>query len=149
MGKTRHESRSRGYKHEVYLRGVPSAYMEAEVRPPLSEKLFPVSQVGKKTASREVGNYFFPPNFIFYKLECTGGKDNKFFFFFEIRKKKLQSALFGTPCRWTGNNFFFEGGLKVCFIRRCTIGILTLDFQKQRAGRPMCEVFSFVRFQIL
>ena len=30
---------------------------------------------GGKKASREVGNRcFFPPNFIFYKLECTGGK---------------------------------------------------------------------------
>ena len=37
-------------------------------RPPLSKKSFPVSRVGKKTASREV-----LPNFIFYKLECTAG----------------------------------------------------------------------------
>ena len=37
--------------------------------------MFPVSRVGKKKASREVGNlfFFFFPNFVFYKLECTGG----------------------------------------------------------------------------
>ena len=39
------------------------------IRPPLSKKSFPVSRVGKKKASREVGNPFF----FFYKLECTGG----------------------------------------------------------------------------
>ena len=29
------------------------------LRPPLSKKLFPVSRVGKKKASREVGNLFY------------------------------------------------------------------------------------------
>ena len=43
------------------------------IRPPLSKQLFPVSRVGGKKASWEVGNLFFFPNFIFYKLECTGG----------------------------------------------------------------------------
>ena len=37
----------------------------------LSKKLFPVGRVGKIKASREVGIFF--SNFIFYKLECTGG----------------------------------------------------------------------------
>ena len=32
---------------------------EIGVGPPLSKKLFPVSRVGKKRASREVGNLFF------------------------------------------------------------------------------------------
>ena len=44
------------------------------VRPPLRKKLFPVSRVGKKEASREVWNFFFFfPNLIFYELECTVG----------------------------------------------------------------------------
>ena len=43
-------------------------------RPPLSKKLFPVSGVVKRKANREVGNLlFFFPNFIFYKIEYTGG----------------------------------------------------------------------------
>ena len=44
-----------------------------------TEKSFPVSRVGKKTASREVGIFFFFffPNFMFYKLECTGGGGEK------------------------------------------------------------------------
>ena len=47
-------------------------------RPPLSKKSFPVGQVGKKTASQEVGIFFFFfPNFNFFKLECTGGKVKK------------------------------------------------------------------------
>ena len=51
------------------------------LRPPLSKKLFPVGRVGKKKASREVGNLFFFPNFIIYKLEYTGGKGKKKLFF--------------------------------------------------------------------
>ena len=42
-------------------------------RPPLSKKLFPLGRVGKKTASREVGIFFFSLISIFFKLECTGG----------------------------------------------------------------------------
>ena len=50
----------------------------AIIGPPLSKKSFPVSRVGEKKASREVGNlFFFFPNFIFYILECTGGKTKK------------------------------------------------------------------------
>ena len=64
-----------------------------QIRPPLSKKLFPVSRVGRKKASREVGNLFFSPNFIFYKLECTGGGG-------EVKKQF-----------WTGNYFLFEDGL--------------------------------------
>ena len=41
---------------------------------PLSKKLFSVGRVGNKTASREVGIFFFFfPNFNFFKLGCTGG----------------------------------------------------------------------------
>ena len=61
-------------------------------RPPRKE-LFPVSRVGKNKASREVGNLFFPPNFIFYKLECTGGKSLKKKKF-ENRKKKVSVGSF-------------------------------------------------------
>ena len=28
-----------------------------------------------------------------------------------VKKKKLQSALFSPPGRWTGNHFLFKGGL--------------------------------------
>ena len=48
------------------------------IRPPLSKKSFPVGQVGPKTASREVGIFFFFfPNFNYFKLECTGGEVKK------------------------------------------------------------------------
>ena len=61
-----------------------------KLRPPLSKKSFPVGRVGKKTASREVGIFFFFfPNFNFFKLECTEGKVKK-----------------------TGNDFLFEDGLR-------------------------------------
>ena len=81
------------------------------LRPPLSKKLFPVGRVGKKKASREVGNLFsfFSPNFIFYKLEHSGGKVKKKKDF--ENRKKFQYALFSPPGRWTGNNFLFEDGL--------------------------------------
>ena len=59
----------------------------SKIRPPLSKKLFPVGRVGTKTASWEVGIFFFFPNFNFLKLECTGGKVKKFFF--EKMKKKV------------------------------------------------------------
>ena len=68
-----------------------SASFTSEPRPPLSKKLFPVSRVGKKksqSGGRE-SSFFFFPNFIFYKLECTGGGESKGFFFFgENRNKK-------------------------------------------------------------
>ena len=32
------------------------------------------------------------------------------------KKKKLQSALFSPPGRWTGNNFLFKGGLTVALL---------------------------------
>ena len=49
----------------------------------LSKKSFPVGRVGKKTASREVGIFFFFffPNFNFLKIECTGRKVTKKNFF--------------------------------------------------------------------
>ena len=62
--------------------------LDLAVRPPLRKKLFPVNRVGKKKASREVGNFFFFPNLIFYKLECTGGESEQEFFF-ENREKKV------------------------------------------------------------
>ena len=51
-------------------------------RPPLSKKSFPVGQVWKRTASREVGIFFFFLISIFFKLECIGGKVKK-------KKKKI------------------------------------------------------------
>ena len=41
------------------------------LRPSLSKKMFPVSRVGKNTASWDF--FFFFTNFNFCKLECTGG----------------------------------------------------------------------------
>ena len=67
-------------------------------------------RVGKKTASREVGIFFF--FFLisfFYKLECTGEKGK--ISFENMKKKKFQSALFSPLGRRTGNNFLFKGGL--------------------------------------
>ena len=46
-------------------------------RPALSKKSFPVGRVEDKNASREVGIFFFFPNFNFLKLECTGGEVKK------------------------------------------------------------------------
>ena len=79
--RTMSDTRSIGLRHNV--RHVKNFFRNTAyiVRPPLSKKLFPVFRVGKKTPSREVGNLFYFPNFIFYKLECTGGK---------IGKKKFQ-----------------------------------------------------------
>ena len=79
------------------------------IRPPLSKKTFPVGRVGKKNASREVGIFFFFPNLIFFKLECTGGKVKKNCF--EKMKKRVPVGPFSPPGRWTGNDFLFEDGL--------------------------------------
>ena len=49
--------------------------------PSLSKKLFPVGRVGKRTASREVGIFFFPNFNFFFKLECTGGEVKKIYIF--------------------------------------------------------------------
>ena len=59
------------------------------LRPPLSKKSFPVSRVSKKTASREVGNFFFLFISFFYELECKGGKVKKIYIFLKIGKKKF------------------------------------------------------------
>ena len=56
-------------------------------------------------------DFFFFPNFIFYRLEYTGGKSKKINIFFPKKKKKFQSALFSPPGRWTGNHFLFKAGL--------------------------------------
>ena len=45
-------------------------------KPPLSKKSFPVGRVGKKKPVGRSGIFSFP-NFIIYKLECTGGKGKK------------------------------------------------------------------------
>ena len=50
-----------GY-HELIL----SNEMFHKVRPPLSKISFPVSRVGKKKKSREAGNLYFAPYFIFF-----------------------------------------------------------------------------------
>ena len=64
------------------------------MRPPLSKKLFPVGRVGKKKASREVGNlFFFFPNCIISKLEYTGRKGKKKKFFFKIGKSSSRPFL--------------------------------------------------------
>ena len=51
--------------------------MKLCVRFPLSKKSFPVFRVGKKTASREVGNFFFSPNFIFLQTRIYRGEKLK------------------------------------------------------------------------
>ena len=66
------------------------------VRPPLSKTLFPVSRVGKKKASRAVGNLFFFPNLIVYKLECTGGEVKKNLFL-KIGKKSSSRPFLAHP----------------------------------------------------
>ena len=76
------------------------------MRPPLSKKLFPVSRVGKKKANREVRNLFFFPNFIFYKLECTGEKKFKKKLKNENRKKKVPVGPF-QPTRPVDRKLFF------------------------------------------
>ena len=48
-------------------------------RPSLSKKLFPVFRVGTKTASREVGIFFFFLISFLYRLECTGGGSKTIF----------------------------------------------------------------------
>ena len=45
--------------------------------PPLSKKSFPVGRVGKKTASREVGNFFLFLISIFFKTRMYRGKSKK------------------------------------------------------------------------
>ena len=60
---------------------------EATLNSCLSKKSFPVGWVGEKTASREVGIFFFFPNFNFFKLECTGGKVKNKKIFEKMKKK--------------------------------------------------------------
>ena len=60
---------------------MPDRNFKKDFRPPLSKKSFPVGRVGKKTASREAGFFFFSW-FHFYKLNCTGGVSKK--------KKKIE-----------------------------------------------------------
>ena len=64
-------------------------------RPPSSKKSFPVRRVAPKTATWSGGIFYFP-NFIFYKLECTGGKGKRKYENMKEKKKiiKFQSALF-------------------------------------------------------
>ena len=52
-------------------------YQNVELRPPLREKSFPVSRVGKIKGHSVGRDFFFFSNFIFYELECTGGKGKK------------------------------------------------------------------------
>ena len=65
---------------------------------------------GKGPVGRE-SFFFFFPNFIFYKIECTGGGGGiKIYENMEEKKKEFQSALFSPLERWTGNNFSIKGG---------------------------------------
>ena len=59
------------------------------IRPPLSKKLFPVSRVGKKKASREVGNLCLSPNFFFLYIRMYRGGKVKKKKKIENRKKKV------------------------------------------------------------
>ena len=53
--------------------------------------------MGKTKASPEVGNLFFFPNFIFYKLECTGGKSKNKKLFLKIEKKSSSRPFLAHP----------------------------------------------------
>ena len=82
------------------------------LRPPLSEKSFPVSRVGKKTDSRLVGSLlFFPLISFFINKNVQREKVKKIWGGEGILKKEFQSALFSPLGWWTGNNFLFKGGL--------------------------------------
>ena len=61
-----------------------------------------MSRVGKNNAIRKVGDTFFGPNFIFYKLECTGGKSKKKKKKNENRKKKVPVGPFSPPAHPAG-----------------------------------------------
>ena len=56
------------------------------------------------------GRDFFP-NFIFYKLECTGG--NRGGGELKDEKKKFYLQVLDPVGRWTGNTFLFEDGLSL------------------------------------
>ena len=62
---------------DVNVRSAGRFRLDCVVRPGLGKLSFPVGRVGKK---RPVGRseFFFFPNFIFHKLECTGEKGNFF-----------------------------------------------------------------------
>ena len=80
-----------------------------------------MSRVGKKQASWEVGNLsflFFLPNFIFYKLECTGGKrkkkiENK-------KKKKFSMPFLAHPAGGQETTFYLRW--PYCFLEHMSIG---------------------------
>ena len=61
------EVRALGYRRELGILGSCGlGHLKYCLRPPSSKKLFPVGQVGKKNASREVGIFLFFPNFKFF-----------------------------------------------------------------------------------
>ena len=66
---------------------------------------------GEKNGQSGGRDFFFSPNFIFYELECTGGKE--FFFFLKDAKKMLYLQVLDPVGRWTGNAFSFEDGLSL------------------------------------
>ena len=81
-----------------------SSYPEAT----LSKKLFPVGQVGKKTASWEVG-FFIKKILIFFLTRMYRGRSKKKKCSKKMKKKV--PVLLDPPGRYTVNNFFFKGGL--------------------------------------
>ena len=82
------------------------------LRPPWSDKVFPVGRVGKILASREVGITPPPLILVLYKLECTGEKKNKKIKKFETwKKKKNPTRSFKTQSGGPQETNFFLGGL--------------------------------------
>ena len=62
----------------------------------------------KKLPVGRSGFFSFFFNFVFYKLECIGGKVNKEKSLFKIWKKNSHFSPLG---RWTGNNILFKDDL--------------------------------------
>ena len=73
-----------------------------------------MGRVSKKTASRD---FFFFPNFIVHKHECTGGGEQTNLFFLKNEKKSL-SRPFLAHSGGGQETFLFKGGLgRLCIIQ--------------------------------
>ena len=92
------------------------------LRPPLSKKVLPVCRVGQKTASREVGNFFFS-NFIFNKLEYTGGGSKKKTLFENMKKNNSRRPFLAHSAAGQGTTFYLRVAL--CSLRwTCSLEFL-------------------------
>ena len=78
-----------------------------DMRPSLGKKVFPVCRVAPKNASREVGIFFFS-NFIFYRLECTGGSKKKKKEFENMKKKSSSRPFLAHPAGGQETTFYLR-----------------------------------------